>query len=325
MDKKSDKIIEPINGSFDDVAKSMLKVDNPPPIRYALLSGKLPVGNVDLQCAVLDDETRILTASSIFTAFKKARRGINDRLEIDGAKVPPFMAAKSLKPYITQDLIERSKLIEYRDGNSVKSGYNASLLADLCEVYLKARRDNALTASQMPQADQSEILLTAFAKVGIDAVIDEATGYQKVRTNDALRILISRYIAEGLQKWMKTFPDTFFDQLDKLYQNEKKTSNKRPQYYGRFINKYIYNPIENGYIKAELDELNIKDDGTRRARFHQWLSQDGRDTLIRQIGRVEARMEMFDRIDKFKKAEDKQKAISVAPYMFDEMNKIITG
>ncbi len=94
-------------------------------------------------------------------------------------------------------------------------------------------------------------------------------------------------------------------------------------YYGGFINKYIYDPLENGYIKAELDKLNIKQDGSRKARFHQWLNDEGRDTLIRQLGRIEARMEMFNNIDGFKKAEEKQKAISIAPYMFDEMNQII--
>ena len=146
---------------------------------------------------------------------------------------------------------------------------------------------------------------------------------RKVRSNDAPRLLLSRYIAEGLRKWIKTFPDSFFDQLDKLYGNEKTTSNKRPQYYGKFINKYIYDPTENGYLKSKLNELNIDEDGKRKARFFQWLTDDGRDTLIRQIGRVEARMEMFNDIDKFKKAEAKQKAISVAPYLFDEMNRII--
>lgn len=293
--------------------------------RSALLSGLLPIGNVDLQCAVLDDETRILSASSIFKAFKKTRKGMNDRLAVGGVKIPPFIAAKNLEPYLTAELIERTKLIEYNDGKSVKAGYNASLLADICEVYLRARREGALTTAQLPQADQAEILLTSFAKVGIDAVIDEATGYQKVRSNDALRVLLSRYIAEGLQKWVKTFPDSFFEQLDRLYDNEKTTSNKRPQYYGKFITKYIYEPIEHGYVKQELDKLNIRDDGTRKAQFHRWLNSDGRDTLIRQIGRVEARMELFENIRAYKRADDKQKAISVAPYLFDEMNKIIEG
>ena len=316
------KMIEPLNADFDAVAKAMLKAEDVGPHRNALLSGPLPIGNVDLQCAVLDDETRILSATSIFTAFNKRRQGMNDRLEIDGIKLPPFIAANNLKPYINQDVIKRIKLIEYRDGATVKTGYDASLLVDICKIYLSARRDGVLTSKQLPQAAQAEILLEAFANVGVAAVIDEATGYQKVRTNDALRLLLSRYIAEGLQKWLYTFPDTFFAQLDRLYGNVT-TSGKRPQYYGKFINKYVYDPIENGYVKAQLDKLNIKDDGGRRARFHQWLTNEGRDVLIRQIGRVEARMEMRDDIDLFKAAEAKQKSITIAPYLFDEMNRII--
>lgn len=314
--------IAPIDANFEDVAKAMIASNDPSPQRYALLSGPLPIGSVDLQCAVLDDETRILSATSIFTAFKKRRQGMNDRLEIDGIKLPPFIAANNLKPYINQDVIGRIKLIEYRDGTAIKTGYDASLLVDICKMYLSARRDGVLTSKQLPQAAQAEILLEAFANVGVAAVIDEATGYQKVRTNDALRLLLSRYIAEGLQKWLYTFPDTFFAQLDKLYGNET-TSRKRPQYYGKFINKYVYDPIENGYVKSQLDKLNIKEDGGRRARFHQWLSNEGRDVLIRQIGRVEARMEMHEDIYSFKAAEAKQKTISIAPYLFDEMNRII--
>ncbi|PKL21349.1 MAG: hypothetical protein CVV48_08235 [Spirochaetae bacterium HGW-Spirochaetae-4] len=323
MEKERDQELEQILENSNMIETNAVLEKDTDQKRYALLSGPLPMGNIDLQCAVLDDETRILTAASIFKAFNKSRKGMNDRLEIEGTRLPPFIAAKNLEPYISKEIIERSKLIDYKDGNTIKSGYDAALLADLCEMYLKARRDGVLTASQLPQADKAELLLTAFAKVGIAAIIDEATGYQKARSNDALRLLLTRYIAEGLQNWVKTFPDSFFEQLDRLYDNERTTSNRRPQYYGGFINKYIYNPIENGYIKNELNKLNIRDDGSRRARFHQWLSQEGRDTLIRQIGRVEGRMEMFENIEAFSRAEKKYKSITLAPYLFDEMNKII--
>lgn len=320
----SDKgIITPINATLDQVASAIVADGSPRIKRYALMSGDLPIANVDLSCAVLDDEMRILSASSIFQAFKRPRKGMNDRLELEGTKLPPFLAAKNLEPFITQEVIDRTKLIEYRDGGSIKSGYDSALLADMCEIYLTARRHGKLIASQLPLAEQAEILQTAFAKVGIASVIDEATGYQRVRTNDALRVLLSRYIAEGLRKWLKTFPDSFFAELDRLYGNETTTSRNRPIYYSKFINKYVYDPIENGYVKAELDKLNIEEDGTRKARFHQWLSDQGRDVLIRQIGRVEARMEMFKAIEDFKTAEKRQKIISIAPYLFDDMNKII--
>jgi hypothetical protein len=81
--------------------------------------------------------------------------------------------------------------------------------------------------------------------------------------------------------------------------------------------------MENGYVKAEPDNLNIDDTGKRKARFHQWLVDDGRNMLIHQIGRVQGLMEMCQDIENFKDTARKQKRISVAPYLFDEMNKII--
>lgn len=60
-------------------------------------------------------------------------------------------------------------------------------------------------------ADQCKILSSALAKVGIVALVDEATGYQFDRKHDAVRVLLIQYICEGLAKWLKkTFPDDFF-------------------------------------------------------------------------------------------------------------------
>ncbi|MCQ4105142.1 P63C domain-containing protein [Erwinia persicina] len=289
----------------------------------AIYQGSLPIGDATLDCAVLEDGTRVLSATSIFNAFGRSRKGMNGRLEIDGTKIPPFLAAKNLESLITQDVIDRTKLITYIDGTKKKQGYAATLLPRMCQIYLDARRKDLLLQSQEKLAIQAEILLSAFAMVGIDALVDEATGYQHDRKHDALRLLLSKYISEGLQKWMLTFPDSFFAELDRLYSNESTSSRKRPQYYGKFINKYVYDPIEHGYLKKELDNLNIKEDGKRRARFHQWLNDNGRNILIHQIGRVQGLMETCPNIDKFKKASQKQKDISIAPYLFDEMNNII--
>lgn len=284
--------------------------------------GVLPIGDMQLDCVVLDNGMRVLTATSVFVAFGRSRKGMNSRLEIDGTKLPPFLAAKNLEPYINQLVIDRTEQVKYLDGKQEKTGYIAALLPSMCEVYLSARRNEALVSSQHKLAEQSEILLSALAHVGIDALVDEATGYQFDRKHDALRVLLSKYIAEGLQKWILTFPDSFFIELDRLYGNEHTTSRNRPQYYGHFINKYIYDPIENGYVKNKLNELNIGEDGKRKARFHQWLSGDGRNILVHQIGRVQGKMEDCSGIKQFKARQEKQRIISIAPYLFDEMNEI---
>lgn len=288
----------------------------------AMYWGVLPIGDMQLDCVVLDNGMRVLTATSVFVAFGRSRKGMNSRLEIDGTKLPPFLAAKNLEPFISQLVIDRTKQVKYLDGKQEKMGYIATLLPSMCEVYLSARRNGALVSSQDKLAEKSEVLLSALAHVGIDALVDEATGYQLDRRHDALRILLSKYIAEGLQKWILTFPDSFFTELDRLYGNEKTTSRNRPQYYGHFINKYIYDPIENGYVKEKLNELNIGDDGKRKARFHQWLSNDGRQILTLQIGRIQGKMEDCTGIKQFKSKQEKQKLISIAPYLFEEMNQL---
>ena len=70
----------------------------------ALYTGVLPIGDVEIDCAVLDDGRRVLTATSIFNAFDRTRKGMNSRLEIEGTKIPPFLAAKNLEKYTNNDV-----------------------------------------------------------------------------------------------------------------------------------------------------------------------------------------------------------------------------
>ena len=132
-------------------------------IPKSIYSGPLSIGDTTLDCSVLDDDRRILTATSVFTAFGRTRKGMNSRLEIEGTKLPPFLAAKNLEPYINQNVIKRAQPIFYKDGSSSKAGYEAALLPEMCEIYLRARRDKVLVQSQEKLAFQAEILLSALA------------------------------------------------------------------------------------------------------------------------------------------------------------------
>ena len=323
---KNEQSIEPIEASFDDVAKAMVSKTTSPPARLpvARYTGTLALGNTEIGCAVLEDGTRLLTQSDMMRALGRARQAKGRGFYDADVNLPAFLTAKNLKPFIPKDLYVTSSQIEFLLPTGKKAfGYKAELLPQVCEVYLEARDADALVQSQEHVARQADVLIRALAKVGIVALVDEATGYQRDRGHDALRMLLERYIAEGLQKWIHTFPDSFFAELDRLYDNAPTTPRSRPQYYGKFINKYVYDPIEHGYVKAELDKLNITDEGKRRARFHQWLTDEGRTILTRQIGKVEGIMEMCDDINMFKDVAKRRKAVTVAPYLFDEMNRII--
>jgi len=285
----------------------------------AIVSAPLKIGNTELICAVLDDknQTRVLSASAIFEAFDRPRKGQNNRLKINNITIPSFLAAKNLEPFIKEDLISIFTQVEYKDGNKILKGYNAKILPKLCSVYLEARREKKLLATQEKFAIKSEILQSALSEIGIVALVDEATGFQYSRKYDALRLLLEQYINAGIEKWIKRFPDEFFIELDKIYNNPTTTSRTRPQYYGKFINTYVYEPIEKGYLKKELNKLNITDKGIRKARFHQWLTEFGAQQLTLQIGGVLSILRISRNLEEFKQNMRLQQGLTIQPSLFD--------
>jgi len=259
----------------------------------------------------------MLSATSFFDAFerpRKGRRSEKDRAYFDGTELPPFLPANIFQTYKNAAILEDndemlSEIVDvlgwavpsqFYDGGTLRTGYRSSLLVKMCELYSRAKDKGILKENQIHLGDKAQILLYAFANVGLDGLIYEATGYSRDPKYKGLRVLVNQYLAEGIQKWTKTFPNKFFDCLDKLYGNEKTTSRNRPLYYARFINKYIYDPIERGHVKKELDRLNITDDGKRKARFHQWLSERGKNELILQMGQVMGIMQPASSLRNFK-------------------------
>ena len=65
---------------------------------------------------------------------------------------------------------------------------------------LEARKNIHLSPRQRIIADQCEILLRSFAKIGIIALIDEATGYQYEREQAELQAILKAFISEEVLK-----------------------------------------------------------------------------------------------------------------------------
>jgi hypothetical protein len=102
-------------------------------------------------------------------------------------QVPPVLQGERLKPFISNELLEKSKPIAFQTPQGIRaSGYRAEILPEICDVYLRARDAGALFDRQMHIAVQADILIRGLAKVGIIALVDEATGYQSMRARDAL-------------------------------------------------------------------------------------------------------------------------------------------
>ena len=260
--------------------------------------GEITLGQRVISCAVLSNGKRIITQTALFDAFDRPRKG---EKRLDG--LPSIIGAKNLIPYIDDELREKCDPIHYYSpSGAVSSGYDAELIPLICELYLKAADDNALLESQERIVLQSTILIRSLAKLGITALIDEATGYQFDRENDALQKILSAYISEDLLKWQARFPRKYYQELYRIYGwDYNPISMKHPKYLGKFTNEYVYNYLPDGV----LDELRIKNPkntkGNRSRKHHQFLTGDiGIPHLEKHIMKLITVMELSDDINQFK-------------------------
>ena len=255
-------------------------------ILKATHEGDLEIGDKALNCAVLDDGTRILTATAVFVAFDRPRKGKSSE-PYRADQMPSFINANNLQPFVSEKLREWTKPVEYIDLNSnVKSGYNARILPALSKVYLDAREANKLLKTQERFARIAEIVLLALSEVGITALVDEATGYQYDREKKELQKILKQYISEELLPWSKRFPDEFYREVFRLngWDYTVNGIKKRPGVIGNWTKKYVYSQLPKGVLKELTRKTPKSKKGNYTARFHQSLSEDvGNPHLEKQL------------------------------------------
>jgi len=261
----------------------------------------LKIGDLELPCAVLPDGTRVISQGGVATAFGPVTGGWQMRKRATNehaGELPPFLVAASLKDYISNDLRTMvSSPHKYRDprGGPIRIGFEATLLPKVCEVWLEARAADALTTIQKPVAERAEILMRGLAQIGIIALVDEATGYQRDRAKDALARILEAFIAKELQLWLKTFPADFYQEMFRLRGMEYPNATlQRPRYFGVLTNNIVYDRLAPGVLE-ELKKVNPKDEATgRRKRKHfQWLTSNvGYPKLREHLGAVVAIMKL---------------------------------
>jgi hypothetical protein len=232
-------------------------------------------------------------------AKAKAGTGSTTML-VDG--MPPFLAAENLKDFISEELRQSTTPLVYRTLKGGRAfGYSAMLLPMVCEVYLAARDADKLLKGQEHIAKACELLLRGLARVGIIALVDEATGFQDSRPKQELTKILEAYISAELMPWTRMFPDVFFKEIYRLQAWEYKPgSAKRTPYVGKLINKYVYEQLPDGVL-PELRRLNpVTEKGYRRHKHFQFLTADtGNVHLDKQITAVTTIMRISDTKEDF--------------------------
>jgi hypothetical protein len=267
---------------------------------YGAPDRPLRIGNVEIPCYVLADGRRVL-----------AQRGLNLGIGLSEGggrggerKLAVLMAFLEERGVNTRGLIARAnapfRFIPPHGGNQA-DGYEASILTDICAVLIEAGLQGKLHARQTHLAERAALLQHGFAEVGINALVDEATGYQEHRARDALAKILERFVEKELRPWVRTFPPEYYKQIYRLsgwdYDPER---NLHPGVMGHWTNNIVYRRLAPGVL-SELRKLVKKDDkGRLKAKLFQGLTEDfGHPRLREHLAGVVMLMKYSDSWDTF--------------------------
>jgi hypothetical protein len=242
-------------------------------VPVSLFRGTLEIGDVDFNCHVLDDGKRVIAQREVVRLLTGNVKGGISR----------YLEASNLSNYLDADRIS-SLTVQFRiPGNPIEAvGYEGTLIVEICDAYLKAREEKALDTSQANLAKRAEIIMRACAKVGIIALIDEATGYQKVREKNALQLKLQAFIAEDMQDWARMFPEDFWYQLARL-ENVHYSPRGRPLRWGKYVMAFVYDAVDKD-VGRELRKKNPHPHYGQN--HHQWLKEFGRDKVRDHLNQV---------------------------------------
>jgi hypothetical protein len=235
--------------------------------------GQLPVGELEIPVYVLEDGRRVISRTGALN-FLTGGKG--------GGNLESYLEIEALRNFIPADLADQWLEFDIPQVvNKAVKGMTASAFIDVCRAYSRARDTGALsTESQIAIAIRASLLLSAFAKTGIEAAIDEVTGYQYERAPDALQTKLKLFLAEEMRPWEKTFPDELWIQFGRLT-NWRGPIHSRPKYWGKLVLELVY-----GYLDQDVTEWLRKNAPAPKSgqNYHQWLNgQFGLKKLVEHI------------------------------------------
>lgn len=238
----------------------------------------LKIGDIEIPCYVLEDETRVLAERGMIG-------GLGMKRGIGGERLARFLGGKGISTFVSSEItaaIKNPIRFQPPHGGTAAYGYPATVLADICDAVIAARRADALQKQQLHIADRCELLMRGFARIGIIGLVDEVTGYQEIRARNALAQILEKFLSEELQPWTMTFPLEFYRQIFRLRDwpwhylgtDTKPKKPRTPGIVAHYTNDLVYERLAPG-ILDELQRRNpMLSAGRRPTHHHRWFTRD---------------------------------------------------
>jgi len=263
--------------------------------------GILRFGDIEVECHVLDTEQRVITQRGLGQLFGVgAEQGyfgrsigriiaLCRRLALEPNTNAERATERGAKHGLPGSSIDQNPNIHARldavpimfhaGQPGVARGYDAEAVMRICEALLAAREHGWLRQSQLPLAQRAEKIVRACARVGLVALIDEATGYQLHRRKADLQQKFYWWLTDDFHAWTRVFHPEFYEHIERWYGRDY--DGKRPPYHAQeFTHRYVYAKLDPD-VAGELKRRNPQPEKGRN--LHQLFSPKALDLLQRYM------------------------------------------
>lgn len=210
---------------------------------FAKWRGRIELGEDELDVYVLDTGERVIDERS---AAKAITGG--DRSELRRS-----LADSALRPYVNGGLVLdglRDFAVPARGDRT--TGLTTEQFELICRVFVQALYDGApLREGQRRIAVKCAVLAAGLARTGLDALIDDSTGWRSESSEDTMQVKLRAFVTDRLRAWEKTFPDELWEELARLT-GWNGPPESRPRYWAGLVIELIYDTLDPeaaGYLR----------------------------------------------------------------------------
>lgn len=278
--------MSPVDGDEPTLeGEELAEVESLEGLPVAKHKGILRLMDAELPCYVLSDGRHVIgrtSATEMLTGIK------------GGGGFEKYIGVTALHAFIdVVQVTEKMVSFELPEVSGLDRhvrGLTADEFIEVCRGFVGAleahsRPDSGvhLTSRQIEMAMRASMFLAACAKIGLEALIDEATGYQYERAQDALEVKLRAYLEVEMRRWEKTFPDELWKEFGRLTGWSHSVTH-RPKYWGHLVMELVYEYLDTDVAKWLRENAPAPQRGQN---YHQWLtSQYGLRKLVEHIWKL---------------------------------------
>ncbi len=245
-------------------------------------SKRLVFDNIEIQCYVLENETRVLTLRSLQSGM-----GMSEGGGKGGArKIPALMARLRDRGINIRDLEARANnpIRFILPSGGIADGYDARMLPDLCAVLIDADRQRLLDKRYANLAERAAVLQHGFATMGIIWMVDKITGYDNLRKATDIAHILEQFVVKDMRPYVSKFPPEFYEQIFRLRKIPyDPASVKRPAYFGHLTNDIVYHRLA-PFVWKELKGKAAKQTvALTKPHLHRFLTADMGDARLQDV------------------------------------------